>query len=130
MLRTTHIAVTLSSAVALAGLVACQQERAPEPAARSANQAAPTTPAPATASNPADASLPTRGTPPSPETKVDNHAATTEITKGESNKAMPLEGQVNNYSSDAFAKRGDERVSREASPPNDTTTKQNDTTAK
>ena len=41
--------------------------------------------------------------------------ANTALTKGERSNAQPLEGQVNNYSSDAFAKRGNDDVPRGSS---------------
>ena len=81
------------------------------------------TPAPASAFSPNDPSLPPHGTPASPEQKADAHP-TSELTKGERDKALPLEGQVNNYNSDAFAKRGNDRISREPSPAADTTVKE------
>ena len=105
----------LIAMVAVTGLAACQQERdnaGPSSTVRDVPAAAV---AAQTSAQPAqvpanDPSLPPYGTPPSPATNID--ATATALTKGERDKAMPLEGQVNNYSSDASAKRGDEAIPR------------------
>ncbi len=105
----------LTVACVLVVLSACQQERnnagvgtgirdVPAAAVSAATTAQPAA-VPAT-----DPSLPPPGTPPSDATNID--AAHTALTKGEREKAMPLEGQTNNYSSDASAKRGDETIPR------------------
>jgi hypothetical protein len=60
-----------------------------------------------------DPSLPPYGTAPAPstgETGTPTDGAHTALTANERSTAQPLEGQVNNYSSDAFAKRGDSNV--------------------
>ncbi|MEO5702129.1 MAG: hypothetical protein ABIS17_06770 [Casimicrobiaceae bacterium] len=96
----------------------CQQERnttASIPPGRdvtpaSVKSATTTNPAPAPAVDP---SLPPAGsamtTPGSPA-----DGAYTALTKPERDNALPLEGQANNHSSDAFAKRGDENIRRES----------------
>jgi hypothetical protein len=97
-----------------AALAACQQERntnAPVSSARDvppATAAAATTPEPARVP-PGDPSLPPHDTQAAPSGSDGAHTA---LTKDERDKALPLEGQVNNYSSDAFAKRGDESIPR------------------
>lgn len=100
---------------ALAGLAACQQERNTSAPVSSKQDVPPATAAAATTAQPAqvpagDPSLPPAGTANAAASGSD--ATHTALTKGERDTALPLEGQVNNYSSDAFAKRGDEQIPR------------------
>jgi len=110
----THLAGALLLALALGG---CQQERntnAPTAAVR--DVPASTTAAAATAHPAAvpagDPSLPPAGT---MKSSGGSDGASTSLTEAERKNAQPLEGQVNNYSSDAFAKRGTDNVPRDSS---------------
>ena len=108
-----HCAGALLVAAALAG---CQQERNTNAPATSVRDVPAATTAAATTSQPAkvpagDPSLP----PASTATSGGNDGSTTALTEGERKNALPLEGQVNNYSSDAFAKRGTDNVPRDSS---------------
>ena len=114
--RTNAGATLIVCAVAFAGIAGCQRERTPQPAAAFIDKPAPSTPAPASALTPGDPSVPPHGTPAAPATSGTDAHPNTELTKAERDKALPLEGQVNNYNSDAFAKRGDEKIPRDPAP--------------
>lgn len=110
--RALHALLIAGSAVVIAG---CQQERNTTAAVPAGRDVPPAASAAVTSAQPAqvpagDPSLPPRGTVPATTTSSD--AAHTALTRDERSKALPLEGQVNNYSSDAFAKRGDEQIPR------------------
>ena len=109
---------------AIVGLSACQQERNNTGSAGGVKDVPTATVSALTTAQPAaapagDPSLPPYGTSAALPSGVD--AAQTVLTPAERDKAMPLEGQANNHSSDAFAKRGDEQIPREtaASPRGD-----------
>jgi hypothetical protein len=100
-----------------AALVGCQQERNTNAAVTSVRDVPAATTAAATTSEPAkvpagDPSLPPAST---ATTSGGTDGAATALTDGERKNALPLEGQVNNYSSDAFAKRGTDNVPRDSS---------------
>jgi hypothetical protein len=106
----TLLALAAGAAVALTG---CQQERNTSAPVSSVRDVPPATAAAATtpqaASVPAgDPSLP----PASSTASSGTDGAHSALTKGERDNAQPLEGQVNNYSSDAFAKRGNDEIPR------------------
>ena len=108
-----HVASAVALMITLGG---CQQERNTNAPVSSARDVPPATAAAATTSQPAkvpagDPSLPPAGT----VASSGSDAASTALTKGERTNAQPLEGQVNNYSSDAFAKRGNDNVPRDSS---------------
>ncbi|HZQ59857.1 MAG TPA: hypothetical protein VFC24_00830 [Casimicrobiaceae bacterium] len=108
--RAMQGAVALAAMFALAG---CQQERNTNAPVTSVRDVPAATAAAATTSEPAkvpagDPSLP----PASTTLSSSSDGAQTALTKGERTNAQPLEGQANNYSSDAFAKRGNDDVPR------------------
>lgn len=116
-MRTTRTSLAIAIlAAAVAGLSGCQQERNTNAPVSSVRDVPPATAAAATTAEPAnvparDPSLPPAGTAAqTPSSPAD--ASHTALTPAERDKAQPLEGQVNNYSSDAFAKRGDEQIPR------------------
>lgn len=106
-------AVALGVLVALAG---CQQERNTSAPVSSVRDVPPATAAAATTSQPA--SVP-KGDPSLPPATADASSGTdgahSALSKAERDNAQPLEGQVNNYSSDAFAKRGNDNIPRGSS---------------
>ncbi len=123
--------VTAGRGFALAILVAgsaivsgCQQERNTTAPVSSVRDVPPATAAAATTAQPVkvpagDPSLPPADVANRPARedsntaiKSDRDGAHTALTQAERDKALPLEGQVNNYSSDAFAKRGNDDVAR------------------
>lgn len=113
-------------AFAIIGMSACQQERNNAGAAAGVKDVPAAAVSAMTTAQPAqvpagDPSLPPYGTPQSTASGVDG--AHSVLTAGERDKALPLEGQANNYSSDASAKRGDEQIPREttAAPRGDET---------
>ncbi len=117
-IRTTRLRALALIALAL-GLTACQQERNTTASAPAGLAVAPAAEKAMTSSEwgptlSRDPSLPSASTALAPkEGRAD--AAYTALSKAEREKAMPLPGQANNYSSDAFAKRGDEAVPRTSS---------------
>jgi len=111
MKRPLHAILAIA---ALAALSACQQERNTNAPVSSARDVPPATAAAATTSQPAQVPANDPSLPPATSTMSSSSDATqTALTKGERTNAQPLEGQVNNYSSDAFAKRGNDNVPRE-----------------
>ena len=115
---TPHLARAARCAGALVfmiGVASCQQERNTSAPVSSGRDVPPATAAAATQPQPArvpagDPSLPPASSAGASASPTD--AASTALTKGERTNAQPLEGQVNNYSSDAFAKRGNDDVPR------------------
>ena len=109
--------ITALGAACAMTLGACQQDRAPEPAARSVgtqmNAAATSPPTPASAASTQDPSLPPKGTPAQITNTATDASPGTELTKNERQNQLPLAGQTNNYSSNEFAKRGDEKIPRD-----------------
>jgi len=131
--RTNHRGPSLGLALctlSIALLAGCQQERNTNAPVTSVRDVAPATAAAATTAEPAsvpknDPSLPAATTsaavsPPAPAAPsapsaagtAPTDAAQTALTPGERKNAQPLEGQTNSYSSDAFAKRGNDDVPR------------------
>ncbi len=105
-------------ACSVVAVSACQQERNNAGAAAGVKDVPAAEVSALTTAQPAqvptgDPSLPPYGTSSAAPSSVD--ATHTVLTPAERDKAMPLEGQANNYSSDAFAKRGDEQIPRETS---------------
>ena len=103
-------AIVLGVLIAVAG---CQQERNTSAPVASVRDVPPATAAAATTSQPAsvpagDPSLPA----PTSNASSGTDGASSALSKGERDNALPLEGQVNNYSSDAFAKRGNDNIPR------------------
>src|SRR5947208_10706876 len=101
----THLAGALLLALALGG---CQQERNTNAPTAAVRDVPASTTAAATTAHPAavpagDPSLPPAGT---MKSSGGSDGASTSLTEAERKNTQPLEGQVNNYSSDAFAKRG------------------------
>lgn len=110
--RTSSMMVALAVGFTIAG---CQQERNTSAPVSSTRDVPPATAAAATTTQAAkvpagDPSLPPAST--ASSTSSSSDAASTALTKEERDKAQPLEGQANNYSSDAFAKRGNDNVPR------------------
>jgi len=113
--RTNLIVAAVAAAVAV--LAGCQQEQNNHGPVSGVRDVPATTAAAATTSAPAsvpakDPSLPPAATAAADTGKSSSDAAHTALTPGERDKALPLEGQTNSYSSDAFAKRGDEQIPR------------------
>ena len=115
---TTTRRLLVASALAMA-LAACQQERNNDATGAAVRDVPADAVSKMTTAEPAkvpanDPSLPPYGTAPGPETAgadgAPSDAAHTALTANERQTAQPLEGQVNNHSSDAFAKRGDSNV--------------------
>lgn len=108
-----HVASAAALMITIGG---CQQERNTNAPVSSGRDVPPATAAAATTSQPAkvpagDPSLPPAGA----TASSGSDGASTALTKDERSNAQPLEGQVNNYSSDAFAKRGNDDVPRGSS---------------
>ena len=109
----TRVAAALLLTVALAG---CQQERNTNAPTASVRDVPASTTAAATTARPAPTPAGDPSLPPSDSIKSSgSDGASTSLTEGERKNSQPLEGQVNNYSSDAFAKRGTDNVPRDSS---------------
>lgn len=112
--RLIALSTLFGAAVVLGG---CQQERNNESAASPVRDVPAETRTAATTAQPAqvppgDPSLPPRGTPAEATSGTDPaHSA---LTPAENKNALPLEGQPNSHSSDAFAKRGDDNTVRDS----------------
>ncbi|MEP7205474.1 MAG: hypothetical protein ABI920_00935 [Casimicrobiaceae bacterium] len=114
--------MTTLGALALFGLAigvsGCQQERNTTASIPPGRDVTPASVKSATTSNPAPAPAADPSLPPAesamktPGSPADG--AYTALTKPERDNALPLEGQTNNHSSDAAAKRGDETIPRES----------------
>ena len=116
-MTTSHRMRLIAALCTVAGLAACQQERNTSAPVSSARDVPPATAAAATTAQPAqvpagDPSLPAQSAAVEAPQSSGTEGAHSALTKAERDNAQPLEGQVNNYSSDAFAKRGDEQIPR------------------
>lgn len=121
MMTTTPILTAVACALVAAALGACQQTHNNDATGAAVRNVPAATVSGMTTAQPAavpasDPSLPPYGTAPGGQgssgaaSGTASDAAHTALAPQERERAQPLEGQVNNHSSDAFAKRGDSNV--------------------
>ncbi len=117
-MNTTMIRLLLVAGIAT-GLAACQQQRNNDATGAAVRDVPAAAVSSATTAEPAsvppnDPSLPPYGTAPASPASAPSAGATdsthSTLSASERDRALPLEGQVNNHSSEAFAKRGDSNV--------------------